>query len=269
MERRGTVRRAATGLIRDGGGHVRSIYYPSEEDERWLADALERYHHNRDPDLRNEIVDRTAWLATRSARRFADRGEPFDDLLQVARIGLLKAIDRFDPIHGVQFGAYATPTIVGELRRYFRDHTWSVHVSRRAKDLRPSVNTAVDELTRELGRSPTIDEVAVRIHSSPDAVLEALEANNAYRARSLDPAGTGHSPPVEANFDNVLDREVIAALLDRLKPRERMIVYLRFFEEMSQAQIAERVGTSQVHVGRLLASSLVQLRSFLEHDATR
>lgn len=245
------------------------MHYPSEEDERWLADALDRYSKTRDPALRDEIVDRTAWLATRSARRFADRGEPFDDLLQVARIGLLKAIERFDPSHGVQFGAYATPTIVGELRRYFRDHTWSVHVSRRAKDLRPLVNSAVDELTRESGRSPTVDEVASRIQASPDAVLEALEANNAYRAHSLDPTGAGHTPPVEAGFDNVLDREVIADLLDRLRPRERVIVYLRFFEEMSQAQIAERVGTSQVHVGRLLASSLAQLRSYLEHDAPR
>lgn len=246
-----------------------AVHYPSEEDERWLADALDRYSKTRDPALRDEIVDRTAWLATRSARRFADRGEPFDDLLQVARIGLLKAIERFDPSHGVQFGAYATPTIVGELRRYFRDHTWSVHVSRRAKDLRPLVNSAVDELTRESGRSPTVDEVASRIQASPDAVLEALEANNAYRAHSLDPTGAGHTPPVEAGFDNVLDREVIADLLDRLRPRERVIVYLRFFEEMSQAQIAERVGTSQVHVGRLLASSLAQLRSYLEHDAPR
>lgn len=245
------------------------MHYPSEEDERWLADALDRYSKTRDPALRDEIVDRTAWLAIRSARRFADRGEPFDDLLQVARIGLLKAIERFDPSHGVQFGAYATPTIVGELRRYFRDHTWSVHVSRRAKDLRPLVNSAVDELTRESGRSPTVDEVASRIQASPDAVLEALEANNAYRAHSLDPTGAGHTPPVEAGFDNVLDREVIADLLDRLRPRERVIVYLRFFEEMSQAQIAERVGTSQVHVGRLLASSLAQLRSYLEHDAPR
>lgn len=247
---------------------MRSAYYPSEEDERWLADALARFHESRDPDLREEIVERTAWLATRSARRFSDRGEPFDDLLQVARIGLLKAVDRFDPAHGVQFGAFATPTIVGELRRYFRDHTWSVHVSRRAKDLRPAVNNAMDELTREHGRSPTVEEIAARIHSSEDAVLEALEANNAYRARSLDPAGTGHAPPIEANFETVLDREVIVGLLDRLRPRERTIIYLRFFEELSQAQIAERVGTSQVHVGRLLASTLAQLRAYLGQEAS-
>lgn len=247
---------------------VRSTYYPTEEDERWLADALERFSENRDPALRDEIVERTMWIATRSARRFADRGEPFDDLVQVARIGLLKAVDRFDPIHGVQFGAFATPTIVGELRRYFRDHTWSVHVSRRAKDLRPAVNTAADELTRELGRSPTVAEIAARIHNTEDAVLEALEANNAYRARSLDPTGTGHAPPVEARFDTVLDREVIIGLLETLRPRERTIIYLRFFEELSQAQIAERVGTSQVHVGRLLAATLAQLRHHLDEAAS-
>ena len=243
-----------------------ALYSPTPEDELWLADALSRYASNRDERLRDEIVDRAAWLALRSARRFSDRGEPFDDLLQVARIGLLKAIERFDPERGVQFGAYATPTIVGELRRYFRDHTWSVHVSRRAKDLRPAVNTASDELARDLGRSPTVAEIAARIERSEDAVLEALEANNAYRARSLDPTGSGHAPPVEARFEDVLDRQVISGLLERLRPRERTIVYLRFFEELSQAQIAERVGTSQVHVGRLLASTLEQLRGHLHQE---
>jgi RNA polymerase sigma-B factor len=243
------------------------MHHPTEDEERWLADALERFALNRDPHLRDQIVEATMWIATRSARRFADRGEPFDDLVQVARLGLIKAVDRFDPAHGVHFGAYATPTILGELRRHFRDHTWSVHVSRRAKDLRPAVNEANDELTRDLGRSPTVAEVAARVHATEDAVLEALEANNAYRTRSLDAAqDSPWTPVVDADYSGVLDRRVISDLMDRLAPRERTIIHLRFFEELSQAQIAQRIGTSQVHVGRLLAATLTQLRSHLDRD---
>ena len=236
-----------------------------DSDERWLKDAFDRYATERDKVLRDEIAERTSWLATRGARRFADCGEPFDDLFQVARIGLLNAIDRFDPAQGVPFGAYATPTIIGELRRYFRDHTWRVRVSRRAKDLRPSVNATTEILSKELQRSPRISEIADRMKIAEEAVIEALEANNAYRAHTLDPTGK-NTPSVESNLDEVLNRQVIAGLLDRLQPRQRQILYLRFFEELSQAQIAEQIGTSQVHVGRLIASSLAQLRDHLNED---
>ena len=237
----------------------------SEHDETWLLESFDRYSVTHDPGLRDEIADHTLWLATRGARRFADRGEPFDDLVQVARIGLLNAIERFDPDHGVPFGAYATPTIMGELRRYFRDHTWGIHVSRRAKDLRPAVNAASEALSKELHRSPRISEIAERMKISEEAVIEALEANNAYRARPLDQSGKS-TPAVEANFEAVLNREVIAGLLDRLRPRQRQILFLRFFDELSQAQIAERIGTSQVHVGRLIASSLAELRGLMQND---
>jgi RNA polymerase sigma-B factor len=233
------------------------------EDDAWLAEALGRFTRDRDPRLRDEIVERANWLAVRGARRFVDRGEPFDDLLQVARLGLLKSVDRFDPSLGVPFGAYATPTIMGELRRYFRDHTWSVHVSRRAKDLRPMVNTTSDRLAGELGRSPRVAEIAAALDIGEDAVLEALEANNAYRAHSLDPTGSGHTPPVDGGFDGVLDRDLVAQLLDRLPDRERTILVLRFFDGMTQSQIAERIGTSQVHVGRLITSSLAVLQAHL------
>lgn len=238
----------------------------SGSDEAWLAESLERFATSRDARLRDEIAQQSLWLATRGARRFADCGEPFDDLVQVARIGLLNAIDRFDPSHGVPFGAYATPTIMGELRRYFRDHTWSVHVSRRAKDLRPAVNSTSETLSKELHRSPRVSEIAARMRISEEAVIEALEANNAYRAHALDPTGRS-APAVEANLDDVLNRDVIAGLLERLRPRERDILYLRYFEELSQADIAERIGTSQVHVGRLIASSLAELRKHLQDDA--
>jgi RNA polymerase sigma-B factor len=242
--------------------HAREQAGRHEIDEDWLDDALRRFSVERDRALRDEIAEHATWLATRGARRFADRGEPFDDLVQVARIGLLNAIDRFDPEQGVPFGAYATPTIMGELRRYFRDHTWGVHVSRRAKDLRPAVNAAAEALSKELQRSPRVAEIAERMHLSEEAVIEALEANGAYRAHSLDPTGRS-APAEESSVDDVLNRDVIVGLLDRLRPRERRILYLRFFEERSQAQIAEVIGTSQVHVGRLIASSLAELRDHL------
>lgn len=241
------------------------MHESTEADDEWLDDAFRRLAETRDDALRDEIVERTNWLAVRGARRFASRGEPFDDLLQVARMGLLKAVDRFDRSVGVHFGAYATPTILGELRRYFRDHTWSVHVPRRAKDLRPAVNEATDQLSKELGRSPQVHEIAQHLHITDDAVLEAMEANSAYRSYSLDPQGVGRSVPTAKNeFDGIVDREVVIGLLDRLPARERKILYLRFFEELSQSQIAEQIGTSQVHVGRLISSSLASLRSALD-----
>lgn len=241
------------------------MYGQTDEEDEWLDQALRRYSVDREPALREEIVERTNWLALRGARRFASRGEPFDDLLQVARIGLLKAVDRFDVNVGVQFGAYATPTIMGELRRYFRDHTWSLHVPRRAKDLRPAVNEAADQLTKEFGRSPQVKEIAAHLAISEDVVLEALEANNAYRSFALDTAGSTAAAGADSgNLDEVVDREVVVTLLDRLRPRERTILYLRFYEELSQSQIAERIGTSQVHVGRLIASSLAALREVLD-----
>jgi len=167
----------------------------------------------------------------------------------------------------VPFGAYATPTIMGELRRYFRDHTWRIRVSRRAKDLRPSVNATAEELSGELQRSPRISEIAERMGIPEEAVIEALEANNAYRAHSLDQS-IRQNPAVESNLDDMLNRQVIVGLLDNLRPRQRQILFLRYFEELSQAQIAERIGTSQVHVGRLIATSLAQLREQLGNESS-
>jgi RNA polymerase sigma-B factor len=246
---------------------VRPMYRDTEADEAMLHGLLTGFATSRDDKVRSEIALRTDWLAVRGARRFSDRGEPFDDLLQVARLGLLKAIDRFDPSREIQFGAYATPTIMGELRRHFRDHTWSVHVSRRAKDIRPSVNAASDELSRLLEKSPTAAQIASRLDISEDAVLEALEANHAYRTSSLDTPGTEYAA-ASNDFEEVLDRDVIVGLLDKLRPRERKILHLRYFEELSQAQIAEQIGTSQVHVGRLISASLLELRALLDRSPT-
>lgn len=151
-----------------------------------IDELLGSYAALRTVELRDEIVAQTRWLAVRGARRFADRGEPLDDLIQVAGIGLLKAIDRYDPAHGVPFGAFATPTIMGELRRHFRDHTWSVHVPRRAKDLRGALTEVTATLNSALGRSPTVAELAEALHIDEDAVIEAMEAGNAYRTAPLE-----------------------------------------------------------------------------------
>ena len=231
-----------------------------QNDELWLRAAFERLRLGDDPTVRDAIVERTLWIALRGARRFAARGEPFDDLLQVARLGLLKAIDRFDVTMGVEFGAYATPTILGELRRHFRDHTWSVHVPRATKERRPAVNEAIDRLTKALGRSPQVAEIAAEALMSEEAVIEAMEANNAYRSTTLDAVTGRRSDDRHNELDDIVDRELVLDLLAELGHRERTILYLRFYEEMSQSQIAERVGTSQVHVGRLIASSLKLLR---------
>jgi RNA polymerase sigma-B factor len=231
----------------------------------WLDEAVTEFSRTRDPKLRDQIVERGAWLARRVARRFAETSEPFDDLCQVAMIGLLKAVDRYDPQFGVRFGTFATPTILGELRRHFRDHTWAVHVPRGAKELRIQINSAIDEMTGPLGRSPTVDELAQRLNLRPEQILEGLEASSVYSAVSLDGLqGVEPSDENDMRTNDVLDRQVLARLLGRLPERERNILYLRYFHELSQAQIAERVGTSQVHVGRLIAASLNSLREWAE-----
>jgi RNA polymerase sigma-B factor len=236
-----------------------------EHTSEWLDEAVAEFARTRDPTLRDTIVERGAWLARRVARRFSETSEPFDDLCQVAMIGLLKAVERYDPEFGVRFGTFATPTILGELRRHFRDHTWAVHVPRGAKDLRIQINAAVDAMTGELGRSPTVDELAGRLTLRREQVLEGLEASSVYSAVSLDGLqGVDIADENETRMTDVLDRRVLTGLLARLPERERHILYLRYFREMSQAQIAERVGTSQVHVGRLIAASLTSLRELLE-----
>ncbi len=230
-----------------------------EAEEQWLRQALSRYAISRDQVLRDEIVARADWLVTRSARRFSNRGEPFDDLVQEARIGLLKAIERFDPDRSVPFGAYATPTIMGELRRHFRDRTWAVHVPRGSKDIIASAISARDDLARELGRSPRVPEIATRMGLATDTVIEALEANDAYFTRTLESSGAHQIPAAEPALEDLLDRHVLSTLLDRLAPRQRRILHMRFFEGLTQTEIARRIGTSQVHVGRLIAASLAEL----------
>jgi RNA polymerase sigma-B factor len=214
-------------------------------------------------------------LVEHCARRFRNRGEPFEDLVQVGTIGLLKSIDRFDLDRGVEFSTYATPTIIGEIKRYFRDKGWAIRVPRRLQELRMQIGATSAELTQSLGRSPTARELAERIGCSVEEVLEGLESSNAYSTLSLDASdgddeGTGTMLDSlgadDENLQHVEIRESIKPLLDRLGAREKRILLLRFFKNMTQSQIAEEIGVSQMHVSRLLSRTLEQLRTSLEVD---
>ncbi|MCA1222573.1 RNA polymerase sigma factor SigF [Streptomyces sp. 8L] len=222
-------------------------------------------------DLRNRLVRMHLPLVEHLARRFRNRGEPLDDLTQVATIGLIKSVDRFDPDRGVEFSTYATPTVVGEIKRHFRDKGWAVRVPRRLQELRLSLTTATAELSQQHGRSPTVHELAERLGISEEEVLEGLESANAYSTLSLDVPDTDDESPAVADtlgaedeaLEGVEYRESLKPLLEDLPPREKRILLLRFFGNMTQSQIAQEVGISQMHVSRLLARTLAQLRERL------
>jgi RNA polymerase sigma-B factor len=222
-------------------------------------------------ELRNHLVRMHLPLVEHLARRFRNRGEPLDDLTQVATIGLIKSVDRFDPDRGVEFSTYATPTVVGEIKRHFRDKGWAVRVPRRLQELRLSLTTATAELSQRHGRSPTVHELAEHLGISEEEVLEGLESANAYSTLSLDVPDTDDESPAVADTlgaeDDALEgveyRESLKPLLEELPPREKKILLLRFFGNMTQSQIAQEVGISQMHVSRLLARTLAQLRDRL------
>ena len=225
------------------------------------------YAKTREPALRDELVSAHLGLAEYLARRFANRGEPLDDLVQVASLGLLKALDRFDPERGVEFSTYATHTIVGELKRHFRDKGWSIRAPRRMQELYLRLGKVVASMGQELGRSPTIAELAMETKVSEEEVLEALEAGQAYRSASLDvateegeslAARLGEEDP---SLEDAERRATLSPLLAQLPPRERLILQLRFFDGLTQSEIANRLQISQMHVSRLLARSLAQLRA--------
>jgi len=189
--------------------------------------------------LRNRLVERYLWLAGRLASRFRDRGEPVDDLTQVATIGLIKSVDRFDPQFDVQFTTFAIPTILGEIKRHFRDHTWAIRVPRPLQELHQQLNTATAELSQCIGRSPTVIELAAHLGVTDEGIFEATD------------------------LIKVEDRESLKPLLEGLPSRERKILLLRFFGNMTQCQIAEELGISQMHVSRLLSGTLQRLRDQL------
>ena len=238
-----------------------------------LRRLFDDYHRDRDPALRDELVAAHLRLAMHLARRFTNRGVPLDDLIQVASMGLFNAVERFDPDRGLEFSSYATPTIVGELKRHFRDKGWAVRVPRRVQELHIRLNLLVGELTQRYGRSPTIEELARAARASEEEVLEAMEASRAYRSSSLDqglvePAGAETDTPEQGTDADILfrvdDRMMVERLLEALEPREQLMVRLRFFDEMTQGEIGQRLGISQMHVSRLLRRSLDQLRAVLD-----
>jgi RNA polymerase sigma-B factor len=260
-----------------------SQVFPESREDRTRADrnhARDLFAQLIDPALsdparqrvRDELVEMHLPLVEYLARRFRNRGEPLDDLIQVATIGLIKSVDRFDLERGVEFSTYATPTIVGEIKRHFRDKGWAIRVPRRLQELKLALTKATQELSQRNGRSPTVAELAGHLKMTEEEVLEGLESANAYSAVSLDApdGGDDDSPSVQDTLgitdeaiEGVEYRESLKPLLEKLPPREKKILLLRFFGNMTQSQIATELGISQMHVSRLLARTLTQLREGL------
>ena len=244
------------------------------EDEEVAAEVSEQERHAEalfaslpDPAARDELAAIFQPLAEYLARRFYGRGEPLEDLVQVANLGLLKAIDRFDLGRGVKFSTYATATVVGELKRHFRDKGWALRVPRRLQEAGMKVGRTVTEMYQDLGRAPTIREIAVRTSLTDEEVLEAMETAHAYTTQSLDAAsdedGTASIDKLGAEeeaFEVLEGWTSVAPAIQRLPKRERTILYLRFFRGLTQTQIADELGISQMHVSRLLSRTLSSLR---------
>jgi RNA polymerase sigma-B factor len=231
-----------------------------------LFERLCRQGNSRD---RDALVERFLPLARSLALRYQRSGEPFDDLLQVASLGLIKAIDGFDPSRGIAFGAYAVPTILGEIKRYFRDRTWAVHVPSHLQELTLRVDRAVSELAERLHRQPSVAEIVMAVGADEEAILEALQAGGAYRARSFDePSGGGDEAATlgeslgtdEHGFARVEARVTFTALLGVVTARERDVLRMRFEEDMTQAEIAAAIGASQMHVSRIIRAALGRIR---------
>jgi RNA polymerase sigma-B factor len=233
---------------------------------------LRAYRERGDDEARRELIEQHMPLVRALARRYAGRGEPLEDLVQVGSIGLIKAIDRFDVDRGVELTTYAIPTIVGELRRHFRDKSWALHVPRRLKELNLKLSRLMEELTAQLGRSPTVAELAAAAGAEEEEVIDALESSHAYTSRSLSALSDEESDldPLqwlgaeEPAYETAEDRHLLATGLAALDDRERRIVHLRFYEGLTQSQIAREVGISQMHVSRLLRRALEKMREELE-----
>lgn len=237
-------------------------------------DLFIRFHRTRDRRLRNALVELHRPIAVRHARRYEHRGEFFDDLLQVAEVGLIKAVERFDPHRDIDFAVFAGPTITGEIKHHFRDVTWAVSVPRRAKELRTSVAAASETLSQQLGRSATAEEIAAVIEVDADEVAETIVANQAYRSDSIE-RDVRDDERVDGSARREFDEDPCATVaarhletvraLEELGERQRKIVVWRFFEECTQREIGDRLGVGQVQVSRLLRAALDQLR----RDAAR
>ena len=241
---------------------------PGETREQFAAFAT-----TRDERLRSELVEAHIGLAHQLARRFTNRGESYDDLVQVASLALVKSVDRFDPERGVEFSTFATRTVIGELKRHFRDRGWAIRAPRRIQELYLELGHIIDSLSQELGRPPTVAEMAAATGASEEAVLEALEAGQSYRTTSIDApdrsdgAISNRLGELDVGFDGAEDRMLLVRALSRLPERERTIVSLRFVEGLTQSEIATEIGVSQMHVSRLLSASLAKLRQAFTTEA--
>jgi RNA polymerase sigma-B factor len=231
-------------------------------------DLLRAFHERRDLAARDRLIEDNLPLVRAMARRYAGRGEQYEDLVQIGTIGLIKAIDRFDLDRGVELQSYAIPNIVGEIKRHFRDRGWAVHVPRRLKELNLKLTQLVDQLSASLGRSPTIAELAKAAGVETEEAIEAIEAGQAYSALSFSvPVGDDLDtelgdvlPDTGDAFGDADDREFLAKGLESLDERERNVIQLRFFDGLSQTQIAQEIGVSQMHVSRLIRRSLEKMR---------
>lgn len=245
-------------------------------DKEKTRELFRRFKEEGDMDAREKLVMSHLNLVRFIANRFKNRGEPIDDLIQVGYLGLLKAIDRFDPSRGLEFTTFATPTIMGEIKRHFRDKGWSVRVPRRLQELSAKVNQATDTLTSQLQRSPTIAEIADYLDATVDEVLEAMESSSAYSSVSLEaPSGADDddTPSVidrYATEDSDLaftdDRIIIEEALASFSPRERDVIEMRFLKGMTQIEIAEKLGISQVQVSRLLRRTLKKIQDKIDPE---
>lgn len=245
-------------------------------DKEKTRELFRRFKEEGDMDAREKLVMSHLNLVRFIANKFKNRGEPIDDLIQVGYLGLLKAIDRFDPSRGLEFTTFATPTIMGEIKRHFRDKGWSVRVPRRLQELSAKVNQATDTLTSQLQRSPTIAEIADYLDATVDEVLEAMESSSAYSSVSLEaPSGADDddTPSVidrYATEDSDLaftdDRIIIEEALASFSPRERDVIEMRFLKGMTQIEIAEKLGISQVQVSRLLRRTLKKIQDKIDSE---
>jgi RNA polymerase sigma-B factor len=239
----------------------------SVRDPEQVRRLFMEYADSGDERLRNQLVEEHLGLAHHLARRFTNRGEPYDDLVQVASIALVNSVDRFEPDRGVEFSTFATRTIIGELKRHFRDKGWAIRAPRRIQELYLAVRPAVEALTQQLGRPPTVAEIADSVGAGEESVLEALEAGQRYRTASIDAPDRQYGSiglrlgQVDAGFAGTDDIMLMALSMADLPEREQTIIKLRFVDELTQSEIAARVGLSQMHVSRLLAASLVRLRA--------
>lgn len=247
-------------------------------DKDRTRELFRRYKEEGDEEAREQLIESHLNLVRFLASKFKNRGEPLEDLVQVGSLGLIKAIDRFDPSRGLEFTTFATPTIMGEIKRHFRDKGWSVRVPRRLQELSAKVSQVTDELTSELNRTPTVTEIAERLETSVDEVLEAMESSSAYSSVPLEGGGTNDDEDAPSIIDRFAtededlkasdDRMVIEETIADFSPREQEAIRMRFVEGLTQVEIAERLGISQVQVSRLLRKALRRVQEKVDPEGT-